>query len=737
MVNLKMNYKTIIDKIGIDDRPYQRDFLTNPIYQNPNLPIVLGAGTSSGKTIMAILKLIMFYKNRNNKNKQTLIIPAFHEILRDNFIEQLIEIESLYGKLPFSYVEIKGKNASIKIKDAIKNKINVIICLPTTANNNVNLLKNKIDWFYFDEAHYFYLNTMCQKMVKQIKPKYQLLMTGSVSKYNARKNEYLIKYVSVNDLNKLNLISKPKVELIQSSYDLKNTDYRSVWGSLTKNKTSNKIKNIEALYSVAKGMLLTLKNPFMKVTTNTKPIKKMLRVFGEIDKTIMVCNSIPQAKCFYHILHPELNGKVLISHSETEREDWDNFNKFKNDDSSLLIVVNQGRIGFSMKELFNIVDFSMTKDFEIIQQMFGRLLRVSDNNPNKQKIYYKVSTTDLAKWYEYVMRCVMCLMHMKWYSTYEGDKSQFKFPRIVKQRQLNNNTKKYNNKSKSNNFKISDEFPLDLNYVNYVEQNMKSEFATYAWWTLKDALNELNNRDYISFKEARDIVRSFNLQNQNDWRNFSKTKRKEYNIPSQPEVIYKDEWISFHDWIGIKPGYTGTNFLSYEEAKKYVKKQNLKSRTDWSNWKHNRPENIPSTPAKTYKDEWKGWGDWLGTGTIAPQNKNIMNLEQAKKWIKSKKIKTSTEFNYYWKNNLLPDSMPKSGATYYKISWPNFLQNGNDKVQFLPFTKARKYVRELGLNSQKEWQQFCKNKRPKNIPVNPDKVYKAQWNGLADWLGKK
>jgi superfamily II DNA or RNA helicase len=736
MSNLKLSYQNIIDKTGIEDRPYQRDFLTNPIYQIPNKPIVLGAGTSSGKTIMAILKLIMFYKNRNNKNKQSLVIPAFHEILRDNFMEQLNEIEKMYGKLPFSYIEIKGKNTNVKIKEALKIGINVIICLPQTTFNNSLLFKNKIEWFYFDEAHYFYLNTMCQKMLKQIKPKFQLLMTGSVSKYNSMRNDYLIKYVCVNELHKLGLVSNPKIELIQSSYDLKNTDYRSVWGSLKQSKTSNSIKNTEALYSVAKEMVLTLKNKFPNLITNKYYGKRAVRIFGDIDKTIMICNSIPQAECFYHILYPELKGKVLISHSETDREDWDNFNKFKTDDTKLLIVVNQGRIGFSMKELFNIVDFSMSKDFEIIQQMFGRLLRVSEINPTKQKIYYKVSTTDLAKWYEYVMRCVMCLMHIDWYSTYKGDKNQFKFPRIVKQRQQTNNLKKPTNKSKANNFKISDEFPLDLNYVNYVEQNMQSEFATYAWWDLKDALNELYNREYISFEEARNIVWSFNLKNQNDWREFSKTIRKEYGIPSQPEIHYSKEWLSFQDWIGTNKGSNGKQFLSFEDAKKYVKKLKFKSRNDWSNWKTNRPSNIPSTPRNAYKDEWKGWGDFLGTGTMAPQNKNIMTLEQAKKWVKSKKVKTSTEFNNLWKDALLPDNMPKAGAGYYKVSWPSFLQNGNDKVDFLSFTKARKYVRTLSLSSQKEWNKYSKTERPNNIPSNPKNVYKNEWIGFDNWLGK-
>ena len=490
-MNLKRMYNSIIKKSGYEDREYAKDFLTNEIYQKPKLPVVLGAGTSSGKTLIALMKIIMFFLNPKNKNKKILVVPAFQEILRDNFVEQLKEIRIKYGVLPFKYKIIKGRASKQQIEEAMSDDTNVIICLPNTINNHIKHFKNKIEWLYFDEAQYYYLAKMCQDMIKSIKPKYQLLMTGSVAKYNAEPNNYIMKYVPVAQLHRLGLVSNPRIELVQSSYNLKDADYKSMFGNLKNGKTDSIAKNIQSLHSVAKEMVVTLRNRFPNFVTNKYYGKRAIRIFGDIDKTIMICHSIPQAECFYKILNAELKGKVLISHSETDKEDWDNFSKFKTDDSKLLIVVNQGRIGYSMKELFNIVDFSMSKDFEIIQQIVGRLLRISDKQPNKQKIYYKVSTVDLAKWYEYVMRCVMCLMHLDWYSTYKGDKKQFKFPYMVRKQNQPTNKVKSNSKSKSNNkFKISEEFPLDLDYVNYVEQNMKSDFATYAWWELKDVLNQ-------------------------------------------------------------------------------------------------------------------------------------------------------------------------------------------------------------------------------------------------------
>ena len=64
--------------------------------------------------------------------------------------------------------------------------------------------------------------------------------------------------------------------------------------------------------------------------------------------------------------------------------------------------------------------------------------------------------------------------------------------------------------------------------------------------------------------------------------------------------------------------------------------------------------------------------------------------------------------------------------------WKDFFGNG-----YLSFIEAKKIVSSLGIKNQKEWQVYCKTKKPKNIPNSPSKIYNNEWNGLADWLGNK
>ena len=75
---------------------------------------------------------------------------------------------------------------------------------------------------------------------------------------------------------------------------------------------------------------------------------------------------------------------------------------------------------------------------------------------------------------------------------------------------------------------------LEVVYKNRGWQNYRSFFGTNFW----------------SFKKARNYVRSLNLKNTYDWREFAASEKRIKNIPSNPWAVYK-EWVSIKDWIGL------------------------------------------------------------------------------------------------------------------------------------------------------------------------------------------
>jgi hypothetical protein len=124
-------------------------------------------------------------------------------------------------------------------------------------------------------------------------------------------------------------------------------------------------------------------------------------------------------------------------------------------------------------------------------------------------------------------------------------------------------------------------------------------------------------------------------------------------------------------------------FRPFEESREFVRSLKMKCQTDWRTFASsgNLPDDIPTNPNRSYKDKgWSGYGDWLGTGTIAPRLRKCR-----------------------------------------------------------PFKEARQFARGLGLKNKTEWFEFVKlGGLPDDIPTNPNKRHKGEgWTGYADWLASE
>jgi len=120
------------------------------------------------------------------------------------------------------------------------------------------------------------------------------------------------------------------------------------------------------------------------------------------------------------------------------------------------------------------------------------------------------------------------------------------------------------------------------------------------------------SRNFLAFEDAKKMVQKFGLKNAKEWYEFTKIK----DIPKNPHMVYRSEWKGFGDWLGTTNVSTRKRkFMKYSEAKNYVQKLNLKSLKEWREFykSSQRISNIPTAPERVYKNEWKDWGDFLGT----------------------------------------------------------------------------------------------------------------------------
>ena len=191
-------------------------------------------------------------------------------------------------------------------------------------------------------------------------------------------------------------------------------------------------------------------------------------------------------------------------------------------------------------------------------------------------------------------------------------------------------------------------------------------------------------------------------------------------------------------------------FLTYEEAKEYALKLNLKTTNEWKKLK-NKPTNIPSTPELTYKNKgWINWSDFLGTEIISDNelHKNFLKIDECKDYVKNNLsfIKSSVQWKKHFKENdeSIPKTIPRNPELSYKNkgwkNWGEFLETGNvmnkDKV-FLNFENCKLIIQSFNLKTNKDFRIFILNEgKNKGIPSAPDRKYKNEgWKGWGDFLG--
>lgn len=145
----------------------------------------------------------------------------------------------------------------------------------------------------------------------------------------------------------------------------------------------------------------------------------------------------------------------------------------------------------------------------------------------------------------------------------------------------------------------------------------------------------MRKQNYLSFAEACTYVRALNLMGYKDWSEFTRSSRFPSYLPKSPWSHYaKSGWEGMNDFLGTpdcrlgcmhknrKKKFDslgrrvglGTRFLSYKEAKHVMVKFQLKTWAQWDEFRgtKKRPECIPSTPERFYKDKgWMGMKDFL------------------------------------------------------------------------------------------------------------------------------
>lgn len=199
--------------------------------------------------------------------------------------------------------------------------------------------------------------------------------------------------------------------------------------------------------------------------------------------------------------------------------------------------------------------------------------------------------------------------------------------------------------------------------------------------------------------------------------------------------------------IGGGGGRPVINYLKYDDAVEWISLnlKDIKTKRKWDLFckTEDFPKFLPKCPEKVYKNDWGGYGNWLGTKKYSNTkiSNNFLDFESSKKIVSKLNFNTQKDWSIYCKSGERPINIPSNPQKTYKKDWSGWKDwlssNVFSEKNKLTYKEAKKFVHTLELNNHKEWVNYCKNNSLDKIPSNPERTYKNEWTSWKDWLGSK
>ena len=207
-----------------------------------------------------------------------------------------------------------------------------------------------------------------------------------------------------------------------------------------------------------------------------------------------------------------------------------------------------------------------------------------------------------------------------------------------------------------------------------IPSNPHVVYKNKGWKSIGDWLGTgsiASQKKYLlfwSFKKTRAFVQKLGLKGQKDFENWCKTEKRPKFIATHPSRTFKNKgWKGWGDFVGTgRVANKNMKFWSFTKARAYVRSLSFKNQTEFRNTVKSGklPKGIPRALEHEYKKsgEWKGWGDFLGTGRVANQNRNLLPTIEAKiearKIAKKLGIKTYDQWIEAYRAGKIPSNLP-------------------------------------------------------------------------------
>lgn len=516
--------------------------------------VCLAGSTGVGKTEISM----QFIKN--NPKKRFIILTHGMKNLRSNFSDRTNKDDSISKRV----YELNKSLSKTKVLREV-NSANIVIALPVGIYQHLDDLK-PFDYIIIDEAHHYYISNSSEEreqkwygpIIEWHKKKILLLTASHYKVPNDDNKKVFFAREDAFNIKKPKVIHDVPVKRVITSVSLKDSNFTG----------SGELKD-EAKKNIP--------SPFKALEKYIKPKHfPMLVAVPSIQTANKFAASLKKNK---------FKGSFVLSNSHDDSSS-DGIEAFKEGKYDICIVVNRGQLGFDYPELKTFVDATYTQNVMRIEQMIGRVTRVSKNVEDKR--FVKLITDGLVREYNLILTACLALGVRSIYEAWDGNSKTLRM-RVPNENKIKSvvdvgNEKPNDDSETSKKPQQSGLIETFGDYVQLLNSDKSREITLYEGIKEIKKLKEFKDSPWLFFTIAEEFVewlKPFGYKSLIEWLS---NHRASYNIAHLKKLINQiaalntwnkfdkaDQYMRFlelKDWVSENGKLPSSNYSKDANEKK-------------------------------------------------------------------------------------------------------------------------------------------------------------------------